>query len=437
MTTLLAPSGRPDGRPDSPPNGRHHALDWLRILAFGVLIAYHTGMYYVTWTFHIKSPNAGTGPEPWMMLSSPWRMDLLFLISGAATAFMWRGAAAPKLGRLRERAGRLLLPLAFGMLVIVPPQSWLEVVHKHGYGGSFADFMALYYTGYHGFCSAAGGCLQLPTWNHLWYLPYLAFYTLLLWLLLRLQPRLLDRLAQTAAPLLQRRVLLLALPMLWLLLTRLALRSRFPTTYTLVDDWFMNLQYFSMFMAGAVLARSPALPQQLQHARWPALLMALLGWAVLVGSPSAWREAGSPSSLLWLLRPLAYSTMQWCAVVAALGFGYRHLNDADNAWRRYLSDAVFPLYILHQTLIIVLAHLAARWALRPAAEAPLLMLATLALGLLGYEAVRRVRWLRPLFGLKRQAAQRAIEAASAQAPAQVPAQVPAGQPISPSSAVRS
>lgn len=421
MTTLLAPSGRPDTR--------HYALDWLRILAFGLLIAYHTGMYYVTWTFHIKSPHAGTGPEPWMMLSSPWRMDLLFLISGAATAFMWRGSVAPQLGRLRERAGRLLLPLLFGMLVIVPPQSYLEVVHKHGYGGSFGDFMALYYTGYHGFCGAAGGCLQLPTWNHLWYLPYLAFYTLLLWLLLRLQPGLLDRMAQAAAPLLRHTGLLLALPTLWLLLTRLALRSRFPTTYTLVDDWFMNLQYFSMFIAGAVLARSPALPPQLQKARWPALLLALLGWAILVWTAGAWREAGGPSLLLWLLRPLGYSTMQWCAIVAALGFGYRHLNAADNAWRRYLSDAVFPLYILHQTFIIVLAHLAARWALPPAVEAPLLMLATLALGLLGYEAVRRLRWLRPLFGMKARKPAHAADAAIALASA--------GQAISPSSAARS
>lgn len=250
---------------------------------------------------------------------------------------------------------------------------------------------------------------MLPTWNHLWYLPYLWFYTLLLWLMLRLQPRLLDHLAKAAAPLVQHTFLLLALPTLWLLLTRLALRSRFPTTYALFDDWFMHLQYFSMFISGAVLARLPEMPQQLLRGRWLALVLALLGWATLVMAPAAWSEAGGPLSLL---RPLAYSTMQCCAIVAVLGFGYRHLN-IDNAWRRYLTQAVFPLYILHQTLIIVLAHCAARWALPPAIEAPLLMLATLALGLLGYEAVRRVNWLRPFFGLKREPAAVAIHTAHA------------------------
>lgn len=403
MTTPATPSQGPSAQAPSQASGRQYALDWLRILAFGLLIAYHTGMYYVSWTFHIKSPNASTAPEPWMMLSSPWRMDLLFLISGAATAFMWRGrtvmATAPAASRLRERAKRLLLPLLFGALLIVPPQSYLEVVQQHGYTGSFSSFLSLYYTGYHGFCHGADKCLMLPTWNHLWYLPYLWFYTVLLWLMLRLQPRLLDHLAKAAAPLVQHTALLLALPTLWLLLTRLALRSRFPTTYALFDDWFMHLQYFSMFIAGAVLARLPALPQQLQRTRWLALVLALLGWAVLTQAPDLGRGAG----LLSLLRPLAHSTMQCCAIVAVLGFGYRHLN-IDNAWRRYLTQAVFPLYILHQTLIIVLAHFAARWALPPAVEAPLLMLSTLVLGLLGYEAVRRVNWLRPFFGLKREPA---------------------------------
>ena len=156
MTTPAAPRQAPSGQAPSQASGRQYALDWLRILAFGVLIAYHTGMYYVSWTFHIKSPNASSAAEPWMMLSSPWRMDLLFLISGAATAFMWRGktgaAAAPAASRLRERAKRLLLPLLFGALLIVPPQSYLEVVQQHGYTGSFSSFLPLYYTGYHGFC---------------------------------------------------------------------------------------------------------------------------------------------------------------------------------------------------------------------------------------------------------------------------------------------
>jgi len=83
-----------------------------------------------------------------MMLTSPW-LSLLFLVSGVATAhLMARGSG----NFMRSRSARLLIPLAFGMLVIVPPQSYPEVVEKVGYSGSFAEFYRLYITGYHGFC---------------------------------------------------------------------------------------------------------------------------------------------------------------------------------------------------------------------------------------------------------------------------------------------
>ena len=168
-------------------------LDWLRIFAFALLVPYHVGMVYVRWPFHLKSPQASAAIEPLMLLANPWRMSLLFVISGAATALMlarWNiaeGGTVP--GRwLRQRLRRLLLPLLLGMLVIVPPQSYIEVLHRYSFGGSFLDFMPLYLLGDRSFCSAPGHCLILPTWNHLWFLPYLALYTALLWALLRLWP---------------------------------------------------------------------------------------------------------------------------------------------------------------------------------------------------------------------------------------------------------
>jgi hypothetical protein len=68
------------------------------------------------------------------------------------------------------------------MVLVVPPQPYFEVVQKLGYTGSFVDFLQLYFTGYGGFCRGTD-CLVLPTWNHLWFLPYLWCYTALLVLL--------------------------------------------------------------------------------------------------------------------------------------------------------------------------------------------------------------------------------------------------------------
>jgi hypothetical protein len=59
------------------------------------------------------------------------------------------------------------------------------------------------------------------------------------------------------------------------------------------------------------------------------------------------------------------------------------------------------VYILHQTVIVVAAHALKPSHLNPLVEGVLLVLTTVATCFLGYEAIRRVRLLRPLFGLER------------------------------------
>src|SRR5580692_1302031 len=87
---------------------RRYDLDWVRIGAFMLLIFYHVGMYYVTWDWHVKSPHASSAIEPLMMLTSPWRLSLLFLVSGVATAHL---LARGRGNFMRSRSARLLIPL--------------------------------------------------------------------------------------------------------------------------------------------------------------------------------------------------------------------------------------------------------------------------------------------------------------------------------------
>jgi glucans biosynthesis protein C len=368
---------------------RLHFLDHLRIAALGLLIVYHVGMYYVGWDWHVKSPFAGTtGPalEPWMALSNPWRMSLLFLVSGAVSALLLAraGATGPW---LRSRLARLGLPLLMGIAVVVPPQSYFEVIEQAGYGGSCADFLRLYFTAYGGFCDAKGDCLILPTWNHLWFLPYLMAYTALLWWSLRRAPGWLDRAGNWLAGRLGVLMLLIA-PCLLLVALRLALRPWFGITHAFFDDPLAHAQYLSAFLLGAVWARTPGAWNAVERLRWPALALALAGWTL---------AQLLPQMPLPLLRT-GFSLQQWCGVLAAVGFAHRHLN-RDSRWRQRLSEAVFPIYVLHQTLIILIAVALRPLALPPAAEGPLLVALTFATAGMLYAGIRRIGWLRPCFGL--------------------------------------
>jgi len=391
---------------------RLYFLDWLRAAAFGLLILYHVGMYYVSWDWHIKSPHAGTTIEPLMMLSSPWRLALLFLISGAATAMMLRTkpGQAPR-PFVRERSKRLLLPLLLGMFVVVPPQAYLEVVSKLAYQGSYLDFMQLYLKAYHGFCRG-DDCLKLPTWNHMWFVAYLWVYSLLMWVLLKAWPTALDTMAALAERHLKNAWGLWLLPVALLTLWRVLLVGRFPQTHALVDDFYNHALYLTVFLAGAVLARWGGGWALFARWRWVMLGLSLLLWAAIATYFGHYSDALEPPDWLRQLQRLGYAALQWSAIVAALGFAVRHWNH-DHRWRAAIAEAVFPVYLLHQTVIILLAWGMRPWGLTPAVEAPLLIVGTAVACVAGYLVAARLGPLRPWLGL----APRAVPPAAVTVPA--------------------
>lgn len=374
---------------------RHFFLDWLRIGAFALLVLYHVGMVYVGWDWHVKAQHTLPVLEPLMRLTNPWRMSLLFLLSGAATAWMLQGGRS---GLLRERTRRLGLPLLLGVVLIVPPQSYLEVVQKFRYEGSYIEFLKLYFSAYGGFCRH-GSCLVLPTWNHLWFLPYLWCYTVLLVLLHRMLPWRWTQALASGFGRLPGWQLWLG-PVLWLAVLRVALLSRFPTTHALVDDFFNHATYFSCFVLGAGLASNLHLFVRLEPLRWWALGVSLLCWAGLSASVDHLSGLAVVPQGLRTWQRLAHAALQWSAIVAALGFAHRQAN-RDHRWRAPLTEAVFPVYLVHQTWIILLAVAMQPWQLAPAWEAACLVMGTLLLSLATWRMARHSGWMRPWWGLPR------------------------------------
>ena len=378
-------------------DNRQFFLDWVRILAFFVLIFYHVGMYYVSWDWHVKSVYASTAIEPLMKLSAPWRLGLLFLVSGVASRWMLTKFSAGSF--VRQRSVRLLIPLIFGMLIVVPPQPFIEVIGKTGYTGDYFDFMKLYLHAYNGFCDAHG-CLKLPTWNHLWFIPYIWIYSLLLAALTFGLGKHFSVIENFLGNLLTGWKLLV-LPVLVLALFRIFLAYRFPTTHALFNDWNNHANSFALFLLGAFLARQRDFWARFDAARWGLLGTALACWALILIF-DAWpddRWPVTPFPLWGKLYNVIYSLCQWSAIGVVCGFAHRHLQ-FDSAKRRYLTQAVFPLYILHQTFIVVFAYMLKSAALAPGIEAMVLVVLTITVSFAVFEIVRRVPVLMPLFGLR-------------------------------------
>src|SRR5262245_12289406 len=149
---------------------RRADLDWLRVLAFGLLILYHAGMAWSGWSWHVTSSDSIAWLREGMRFLNRWRMPLLFLVSGAAV--MLALGSRPAGPFVRDRLRRLLLPLAFGMIVLVPPQVYLERLYRGQFDGSFLDWLP---QAFHGVYPAGN-----LSWHHLWFLAYVLVLTLAL-----------------------------------------------------------------------------------------------------------------------------------------------------------------------------------------------------------------------------------------------------------------
>jgi glucan biosynthesis protein C len=379
------------------PTERRYDIDVVRVFAFALLILYHVGMLYVAgWDWHLKSAHEAPWLRGPMLAVNRWRMELLFVVSGLAVNVLRRGAAGTALGILRTRTWRLLVPLVFGMAVVVPLQPYVQMVTEGLIPADFWQFLVRYFTGYRWPAGAFPGSEAHFTWNHLWYLAYLWVYTAVL---AALTPVLESRLGQRlrAAVLNLRGVPLLVVPACVLTLWAELLQSRFPETHALAGDWFLHAIYFSCFLYGYWLGRSPEAWAEITQLRWQSL-----HWTLCCGTIYLGVALWGPNDL----GPLALAAMRgcrwlyaWCAILAILGWSHYGLNRPFE-WLPWAREAVYPWYMLHQTLIIGVAYFLMPLHLGPVVE-PLLVLGGTIAGcaLLHGGLIRRVRWLRPVFGL--------------------------------------
>jgi peptidoglycan/LPS O-acetylase OafA/YrhL len=376
---------------------RRHDIDALRALAFALLILYHLAMLYVAdWDWHLKSPHLAEWLQWPMLFLNRWRMDLIFLLSGIASAFLLR----PQDGVwrfVRARNWRLMIPLLFGMAVVVPVQPYVQGVANGAVQPGFGTFLLDYFLHRRQWPeNAFSGWEHSLTWNHLWYLFYLWVYTLALALLAKpfeteTARRWRARFAGLRGP------ALLLLPALPLFAWTWLLQPRFPEKGDFFSDWYRNAMYFSVFLYGYLLARESGFWREALRLRKASLGIAMASVAIYLGLVATLPdEVSAPmQAFVWGVRNLYL----WTMLLAILGWGHALLNRPFR-WLPWANENVYPWYILHQSLIIAFAYWLLPLRLPALAEAGLVLALTVAGCWLVTACVRRVRWLRPLFGLK-------------------------------------
>jgi len=366
------------------PRERRADLDWIRVGAFGLLILFHVALVYGPYDWHIRSTHRFDWIREAILLTGPWRLTLLFLVAGSALSLMASRRTVVQVAR--SRLSRLLPPLLFGVVALVPLQSWIEAMDKGYWNQGLLPWMIREF-------SPSGIANGVPV-NHLWFLVYLTTYTIAI-LPLMARPDLRDRLGAFLERALSGWRVLWA-PAAYLILIRLTLFPLFGITNRLSVDWYNHALSFGAFLFGFTAVHREGLWRELEQRRW--LFLALSAASLSLAMVQVWHPGGG--AYYGIPRNVVFTIAQWTTIAAILGLGSRYLRRANSPVLRYLNDGIFPCYLAHQTILV-----AAVWVVKPMGipalpEALLMIGVTFGGSLLIYEIVRRIPWMRPLWGLK-------------------------------------
>ena len=335
---------------------RFHDLDALRGFAMLLGILLHAGLFLVPvdfWPVH-EAYAWDTAPEAnvyaWILsVIHGFRMPLFFLVSGFFSAMLWRSRGLHHLARHRlERVG---LPLAAGMLTIVPAVAWVEP----------GDFSLLDWP-----LAWLGGL------DHLWFL----WYLLLL----------------VAALVAAARLGLAFRHPAWWLLVPLAVAPQYamhepafgPDTADSLIPAGRVLAYYAIFFAFGVFFRR----RDIAVRRWwtvflaPALLLLLPAGVVLLYD-AAFPYAGAA----WVrgVAAVVQVAFAWLMCFGAMGL-FRWMASKERFWVRYLSDASYWLYLTHLPLVIGAQRLVVDWPVGVHVKFMLISTTVVALLLVVYQA---------------------------------------------------
>lgn len=345
-------------------NNRRYDIDWLRVIAIGLLLIYHIAIGFQTWGVLIRFiQNKDSLESIWIPMSmlNVWRIPLLFFVSGMGVYFAIQRRNWKEL--LLERSRRILLPFIFGMITIVP----LHVFLWQDYYNQEIEYNVD------------------PA--HLWFLGNIFVYVLVftpLFFYLKKHPY--SRMQQ--------------------LLSRL-----FASPFGLIPVMLP-------FIAEAIIVNPDDFEfyAMTAHGFWLGLIAFFTGFCCVYSGQNFWQTVTKWRWLLfglafgfYIIRLLFFDLRQphyllavesnlW--IFTVFGFGHKYLNRPSNILT-YLSKAAYPIYIIHMAFLYLGSVLLFDLEIAASVKMILLVLFTTVGCFITYEfVIRRVRILRPLFGLK-------------------------------------
>jgi peptidoglycan/LPS O-acetylase OafA/YrhL len=340
------------------PAVRLHWIDWLRVAAIGGVFVYHTLRPFNTDGWHVKNAETSDVLNGFTTFFAAFGLAVLFLLAGAGVRFALRRRTWQTF--LRERIARLVVPFVIGTLLLSPLQGMIEATHKGTSPNPATDLVGWWST----VIGWAVGRGFSPTvfgiGYHLWFLGFLFAISVIAlplceWLMGERGRRWLDRLAHGFA--VPGASLAFVVPIYALM----GIGSAFGTSE---HDWFEFAWYFGYFMIGFLLVSDQRFMAAIRRDLWPAAGAAAVVTALVVaGIPDRLDTAGEHGmGLVDLTIGALFAALGWSWTVLILNLGMR-VARLQRPVSEHLGDAVLPVYVIHQPVILAVAFFVVQWPL--------------------------------------------------------------------------
>jgi glucans biosynthesis protein C len=342
---------------------RRFDLDWVRVIAIGLLLIYHVAIGFQPWGVMIGFiANKKSWESLWipMTMLNVWRIPLLFFVSGMGVYFALQNRTWKQL--LRERARRILVPFIVGIFLIVPIHTYFWQYHYN---------LKLSYS---------------PNPGHVWFLGNIFAYVILLSPIFYYLKRNEDGLVVNGI----KKVLNTPfglVPVIGVFVAEALLVNPRPfELYAMTWHGFF-LGLIAFFFGFSFVLSGHKFWEMILKWRW---LFFAMGFALFIFRLTQF-QFFAPVYLL------AIESVCW--IISVFAFSYKHLNHGSKILD-YLSQAAYPVYIVHMIFLYLSSLLIFPLDIPVVVQFLLVLLLTVVGCFVCFEMIRRTDAIRPFFGLK-------------------------------------
>ena len=362
---------------------RRYDLDWLRVIAILAVYCHHIGMPFNGDGFHIMNSESSKVLDDIMVYFEQFRLPLLFLISGTGTVLAFSKRNWQEF--FKERTGRLIIPLIFGVLCIVPPQTYYQYINE------FSSYWQIYKDG------------RFET-NHLWFIENLYVISIVaIPLIIFLKSKKSDSFKNWFVKMSSYKagLILGGFP---LIIFTILLKRYYPTGSSSLTNFSETFFYTYYFIAGVLFANSQLFWDNLKKFRRFHLIIYIISSFLFYGYyfiPNNIVEPHLSISIRWDIWYGLCCLLGWSFILTLLGYGQIHLNKP-SLWLKKMNEAIYPFYILHQTVIVFFAYFIIQMDLKIPIKMTILFTSSFIVIVLIYRfIIYPFRITRVLFGMKR------------------------------------